>query len=165
MKRKQDILICVSLFVLLCFLQSCNRRLSTALDLAGKNRTELEKVLNHFKNDPDPLKYESAKFLIENMPYHYSVYGKGMKGYEAAYVKMAHEPKEFRDSVFQKACKGLDLQGLKPVPDIRTVKADYLIRAINDAVDTWNTVNWNKDYDKSIFFDYVLPYRLSDEPL
>ena len=38
--------------------------------------------------------------------------------------------------------------------------ADYLIKAINDACDTWEEVNWNKDYDESLFFNYVLPYRI-----
>jgi hypothetical protein len=27
----------------------------------------LKKVLEHFKDDPDPLKYEAACFLIENI--------------------------------------------------------------------------------------------------
>ena len=53
--------------VLLC---SCDARLNSALDQAGSNRDEMEKVLEHFKDDPDTLKYSAAVFLIENMPYH-----------------------------------------------------------------------------------------------
>ena len=41
-----------------------------ALQLAKGNRPELEKVLNHYRNDS--LKLEAAKFLIRNMPGHYS---------------------------------------------------------------------------------------------
>lgn len=44
-------------------------RLEWALTLAGENRTELEKVLQYYKDDS--LKYKAACFLIENMPYHY----------------------------------------------------------------------------------------------
>ena len=34
--------------------------------------------------------------------------------------------------------------------DITKMKADYLIRAINEAVDTWNASTWCKEYDKSV---------------
>nr|WP_310648363.1 hypothetical protein [Bacteroides thetaiotaomicron] len=45
--------------------------LETALQQAGENRVELEKVLSHYKTDPaDSLKYKAACFLIENMPYY-----------------------------------------------------------------------------------------------
>ena len=38
-------------------------RLEYALEFAGKNRTELEKVLEHYKEDT--MKYRAACFLIE----------------------------------------------------------------------------------------------------
>src|SRR5574344_1711004 len=53
----------------------------------------------------------------------------------------------------------------KYIPDVMKMKADFLIKAINDAVDMWRIVNWDNDYDESVFFDYVLPYRVSKEPL
>ena len=37
--------------------------------LAGENRQELEHVLWHYKDDS--LKLAAARFLIENMPYHF----------------------------------------------------------------------------------------------
>ena len=57
----------VWLFTLL-LLCSCvnNHRLSKALELAGSNRGELEKVLIHYKDSGE--KYKAACFLIENMP-------------------------------------------------------------------------------------------------
>lgn len=57
--------ICVSFFLLLCC--SCDSDLEKSLKKADDNRPELEKVLSHFRNDLAPLKYEAAKFLIENM--------------------------------------------------------------------------------------------------
>ena len=50
---------------------SCDRRLDDALDMAGSNREELEKVLRHYEKDEDTLKYSAAKFLIENMSCHF----------------------------------------------------------------------------------------------
>ena len=57
--------------ILILFLASCsskNTLLEQSLQQAGNNRSELEKVLEYYKNDT--LKYNAAIFLIENMPYH-----------------------------------------------------------------------------------------------
>ena len=54
-------------------LQGCGKTsvpLETALALAGSNRSELEAVLDHYADDS--LKSEAARFLIENMPGHFS---------------------------------------------------------------------------------------------
>lgn len=64
-KKTLDRLFSIFLFLLII---SCQSKFEEALDLSGENRAELEKVLEYFANDSDPLKYEAAKFLIENMP-------------------------------------------------------------------------------------------------
>lgn len=155
----------ISLFVLAVCLIACNPNLDSALEQAGENREELEKVLEHFKDDPDTLKYSAAVFLIENMPYHYTQEGKGVESIDSAYLAMAEYPKEQREKVFKELTKDMNASEDKGVLDIRTVKADYLIKVINDACDLWHEVNWNKEYSTQLFFDYVLPYRLLDEPL
>jgi hypothetical protein len=65
--------IVITLFFSVLFL-SCKRTdLECALQLAGENRQELEKVLGHYSQNPaDSLKLKAAIFLIENMPGHYS---------------------------------------------------------------------------------------------
>jgi len=68
---KQCIILCFSCF-LSCF-SSCQRydsQLEEALILAKENRGELEKSLAFYEEDS--LKLEAAKFLIKNMPGHYS---------------------------------------------------------------------------------------------
>ena len=155
----------ISLFVLAVCLTACNPNLDSALEQAGENREELEKVLEHFKDDPDTLKYSAAKFLIENMPYHYTQEGNGVESIDSAYLAMAEYPKEQREKLFKELTKDVDTSEDSVAIDIRTVKADYLIKVINDACDLWHEVNWNKEYSTQLFFDYVLPYRLLDEPL
>lgn len=45
--------------------------LDTALQSAGNNRKELEKVLHYYRiNLADSLKYKAACFLIENIPFY-----------------------------------------------------------------------------------------------
>ena len=64
----------------LCILAACTKTpLEQALIQAGKNRKELEKVLEYYQNDS--LKLRAAQFLIENMPYHYSYQGEELKKY------------------------------------------------------------------------------------
>lgn len=149
--------------LLVLLLSSCHNQLDNALEQAGDNRQELEKVLNHYKDDPDTLKYGAAKFLIENMPYHYTYQDADMLHYDSAYVAMAQEQEQFRDSVFKKQL-GTSMS-LKIISDIKHVKADFLIRMIDDACEAWHAASWSKDYDTSYFYEYVLPYRLLNEPL
>jgi len=61
-------LIFVTLFFLLFSCSTKNEALELALQQAGTNRPELEKVLAHYQNDS--LKYQAAVFLIKNMPYY-----------------------------------------------------------------------------------------------
>lgn len=63
--------------LLLFFTCACSRDLPSgvkkSLELAGENRQELEKVLAHYQKDTaDSLKLKAARFLIENMPGHFS---------------------------------------------------------------------------------------------
>ena len=56
---------------------ACNnnqdKQLQEALKFAGDNRPQLEAVLEHYRTvDNDPLKLDAAKYLIANMPAHYS---------------------------------------------------------------------------------------------
>ena len=93
----------VSVVFGMCFLlsmfSSCHSRLQDALKAAGENRAELERVLDHFRNDPDTLKYSAAKFLIENMPYHYTYKGESMAQFQQAYRLIGCSAKEKRDSI------------------------------------------------------------------
>lgn len=148
---------------LLCV--ACNRNLDRALQQAGDNRAELEKVLAHFKDDPDPLKYRAAKFLIENMPYHYTYEGKAIEAYDSVYLQMADEPLPERNKFFKERTDSIRFSDQRFAIDIQTVKADYLIRAIDEACDTWRRSSWQDDYDEELFFNYVLPYRILNEPL
>lgn len=140
------VLVCVGF---LSLLGSCNTYLETSLECAGDNRHEFDVVLDYFKDNSKPLKYEAAKFLIENMPYHMAYYGTEAERYQNAYTIMAKNAQDFRDSVVNKEISVLECSLLQKVSDIRTIKADYLIKFINKACDTWEKVNWNKDYDKS----------------
>lgn len=103
MKPKSSLYL--SLLLFLFGLSACTepykREAQKVLPLAGDNRAELEKVIEHFANDEDPLKRLAAWFLIANMPYHAGFEGKDIEAYDSAYLRMAKECPEYRDSVFK----------------------------------------------------------------
>ena len=145
-------------------LSSCDRELRFALDQAGENRTELESVLTHYKEEGDDFKLEAAKFLIRNMPFNYSYEGSAVEMLdslvmETAYVSDNRRSKYFDDKV------ALVSGEVHLAVDVRKVKADYLIRMIDEACDVWQKSSWAKQYSREIFYEYVLPYRLNNEIL
>lgn len=144
---------------------SCDKDLKRALDVAGDNKAELEKVLKHFEDDPDPLKYESAKFLIENMPSQYQMSGNTVDMIDSLYLETSGESQNNRTKFFNTEVSGIDPTQARVVYDISNMKAPQLIKAINDACDAWSSSTWHEDYDESVFFEYVLPYRLSHETM
>ena len=148
---------------LVMILVSCNKKLNHVLDLAGDNRGELETVLQHFKDDPNPLKYKSAKFLIENMSSQYHMVGKSVDMLDSVYILTSNVCQDSRTKYFETVSANVDQSQAEISYDLTTMKADFLIKAINDACDAWSNSTWSEDYDESIFFEYVLPYRLTHE--
>lgn len=61
--------------------------LEVALQAAGDNRSELEKVLRRYRQHAgDSLKYKAACFLIENMPFHVYSEGEQLENYKSYYA-------------------------------------------------------------------------------
>lgn len=155
-----SLLCCVAIFF-----NSCDLRLNQALERAGSNRMELEKVLEHFESEKDGFKYEAARFLIENMPFHSTCVGPATRLYDSLYLKTAMEPLNDRTNYFNRHAMAVDDSQTRMVADITAVRAGYLIKMINYACDVWRNMGWNREYDKTVFFEYVLPYRLNNELL
>lgn len=63
-------ILCVSCVLCSC-LDNGERQMKKALEMTGANRAELEKVMDRYIGDS--LKLRAARFLIENMQYHFSV--------------------------------------------------------------------------------------------
>ena len=152
------------LIAVVALFYSCSSDLDYSFSLAGDNRSELERVLDHFEDDPTPLKYEAARFLIENMPYHHTFKGDAVERFNELYLNTSEESLNKRTEFFNKNADSIR-SSISPVYDITTMKAEELIKAIDDACDMWCSSPWHEQYDKEIFFDYVLPYRIEHEPL
>ena len=154
--------------LMLCYMSSCtnitDQRLEEALRMAGHNRAELENVLKHYEQDS--LKFKAARYLIENMPYHYSSdeYFLSPKGgkYRPDILKMKgeEEVKRHCDSLID--CGYTFYHGKKQ--DVLTINSSFLIKQIDLAFSVWQKP-WAKDVLFNDFCRYILPYRVSHEAL
>lgn len=158
------------LYVGLCtvlLLVSCSETspLEKALETSGSNRMELEKVLEHYRQDS--LKLKAAEFLIENMTYHYAYDGKELEKYHKYFerVPMTWKGAEYvRDSLNQ-ICGAFRFNSLYVVPDLYTVNSAFLIRHIDFAFKVWYRQPWGKQVSFENFLEYILPYRVGTERL
>ena len=157
------------LFIAILF-YGCNRYdkyLRYALKVAGDNRTQLEAVLEYYKTiDPDPEKLEAAKYLISNMPAHYSYADTAqVNHYYATALKIlkSGESAEWqRDTLRDISDSDFPLMDRRTVSDVRTITADYLIYSIDHAFTQWRTRTWTKHLTFEEFRDWLLPYKVVD---
>jgi hypothetical protein len=156
------------IFILLLPFYSCiESKLEKALQQAGDNRPELEKVLSYYgKEKKDALKLKAVKFLIENMDAHYSFQSDALTEY---YLRM--------DSIFRlnspdvritneqdSLLKLLERPHSYPkiIPDLKAVTADFLIENIELAFEAWKSP-WANNLNFDDFCEYLLPYRAGIE--
>lgn len=134
-------------------------RLEYALEFAGKNRVELEKVLEHYKGDT--MKYRAACFLIENMPRWYSYDGWQLDTLHALLERQLAGTLRESDRMWH----GFDFHTLEKVYDARVITSDYLIRNIEMSFREWQERPWNRTLPFEDFCELILPYRIGNERL
>lgn len=173
----------LALFVSVLFCgMSCSRytpRLETALSLAGENRVELERVLDHYRGDRK--KYKAACFLIENMIGRYTLTSPTLDSLDTEFFDAAgdldirFEDTEVNVYLVQVKVNRIWNKVLSEygdpskfrygkADDLRTVSADFLIDNIDEAFATLN-YPWTSHLSFNDFCEYVLPYRYGNEPL
>lgn len=150
--------------ILACLLfSSCrlnDRYLLHALKDAGDNRSELEAVLEHYKEEPEKL--AAARFLIENMPAHRSYFGDKIHEYYSIaknVISSDLSPVQQRDSLLYVSdymFPGLDE---RTISDIKVIKSDFLIRSIDQAFDEWKNRPWAQHLTFDEFCEWLLPYK------
>ena len=138
-----------------------------ALKAAGKNKTELKTVLKHYRTvDKDPEKLKAAKYLIANMPAHYSYrdtaainryYSKALQ-----ILGTGPSPDWQRDTLRQ--ISDTEFAGLTRdiISDVQVMTADYLIYSIDNAFKQWKTQPWAKHLSYEEFRDWILPYKVTE---
>lgn len=128
-------------------------------------RLAFEEVLNEFKDDE--LKRKAAFFIFNNMKNHYSetVIWVDSLGKALDYDELNYSDYKTSIHAFRQKTR---LNKVKPkisrIFDGDTISADYIINHINMILKTWNKP-WNKHLEFEDFCEYVLPYRVMNEPV
>ena len=175
MKRTYLLLCYTAIFFLLTACRSeTDKQLEAAFDLAGENRKELEKVLKHYKNEPDKL--TAARFLIENMPGHGGYDPEIVKEMQNVYNQFENisikynwrhtpqwesEVKELSD----KERKKLNPLKYHPKQDVEIIQANWLIKQIDMAFVAWKGNSYSQNCSFHEFCKYILPYRIKNRIL
>lgn len=164
-----------SLVFLFCFsvFLSCSTeqsRINNALRLAGDNRSELEAVLDHYREGGDEEKYRAARYLIANMPGHYSYLDEETAGHDAKVDSLlAANPVKCIYPDAKRIARQMDTlyrsfprTKTKAVADVNVISSDFLINRIEEAFNLWREGPWATHLNFEEFCDYVLPYSPDD---
>lgn len=147
--------------VVLLSCQEKNTKLSKALELAGLNRGELEQVLQYYsRHEADSLKLKAARFLIENMPGHYTLISPQLESIRTDYSHTYLERK------ILDICAGFypEIRSVSYCKeDVECLTSDFLIRHIEASFALLEKYPWYRDIPFDLFLEYILPYRLENE--
>lgn len=139
-----------------------------ALELSGKNRPELQKVLDYYRKEKnDPLKLKAAEYLISNMVAHYAISGKTMERLKQDIdTTFQNPPGGVKLNLYLIAARIAIAQGDYTVEyDLHKITSDYLIKNIERSFEIWEDIKNHYDLPIEDFFKYILPYRINNEPL
>jgi len=150
------------------FMSFCSRKsnLEQALELAGENRPELEKVLEHYsKNPADGLKLKAARFLIENMDAYtftdspeLEAYFRRLDSIFSLNERYDNITKE-QDSLLANTKKP-DQNDIEWQSDLQHVSAALLIDNIDRAFEAWKSP-FAKELSFDDFCEFLLPYKVN----
>ena len=167
-------LICIILPVCftegLCESQVLPADVAEALEKAGENRAELEKVLAHYQTRDDSLKLKAAYFLVGNMEDHcYVSYMLcDTSGAELDFDVLDYPDFDALLAAFdslEELYGPLDFERKDKVYDLEAISFDLLVENIDYAFKAWKEKPWAQDLSFEQFCQYILPHRGSNEPL
>jgi len=161
-----------SVFAILTFLTSCNtsipNEVKSVLKFAGNNSKELNKVIDHFRNDEDKRKLEAAFFLIANLKDQCHWEGEEKENYAKNFkemdsiVQLGNGLLNHQWDSIQRLNGHTNLQNLKIIADVHVIKSEFLIKHINAAFKAWS-YPWAKNLGFKQFCEFILPYKLKNE--
>lgn len=169
--NEEKLLLCTLFFFLSV---SCKtkeaRQINYALQMAGGNRTELEKALHHYDAKEDFEKASAVRFLVSNMSGCWGVDDKFGQRYQPLYEEYRSLIKS-NDGVvsfYRAAADSLWRENRFRYPrpedmavmDLKRVDSAYLIRQTELAFEAWKGNAYTRDCPFETFLDYILPFRM-----
>ena len=114
---------------------TADKQLEATLTFAGANRAELEKVLHHYKDNPQ--KQEAAHFLLIHMKDRHHYRSAGIDSIRH-YLTVATKQESCLPFDVEQKWGAYHYKQEKPIYDVQVLTADYLIENIDLAYEAWH---------------------------
>lgn len=152
---------------------------NTKLKYISNNHIELEKAISYFKQEGNKEKLDAAYYLIENLEGNHFPAGKILEQYKPLFdlldsiskkgidkrKKGSNEPIEIIKNKWDALQKHFgSLDNIVYLKDVDYITSDYIIDNVNLAYKSWKKNPWCKHVTFSEFCEYILPYKVLDEP-
>jgi len=161
------LLIPIVLFFFLPDFTSYPKSLDPIFRKAGNNQLELKKAIRHYSwFASDSLKRKAIIFLIENMDVHFSNQSIQWEKFQVeldSLFKKKTDPAQL-NPLFDSIYKKHDWSDVRYISDLQAVNAKFLIQNVDEAFEAWQSP-YAKHLSFEDFCEYILPYRVGEEPL
>ncbi|TKG91991.1 hypothetical protein EYV94_20480 [Puteibacter caeruleilacunae] len=149
-------------------------QLNNALKLAGINKTELQSALEHYESDQiDSIKLKATRFLIANMPLHYSFDTTKLSEYRTLLITLdSLRTKSIKDDKIHpytltheswqkfKQSHSLEKDIYSRIKfDIHEINAKEITTHTEMAFSAWHSNPFHDSISYSEFERHILPYR------
>jgi len=146
---KNNILFLSGIFFIIFGCSPYPSKVNEVLNNSGKNRKELEEVINHYRQSAkDSLKLKAVYFLIENMEDHFYYNGKLLDAYDAYSEEIYHGENPGNDRTlfeqYESKYGRLIKENLTKVYDREVITSQYLVNNIEWAFKVWQEQPWGK---------------------
>lgn len=132
--------------------------------LLSCGKSELQKVVDHYRNEGNGEKLAAAYFLIKNMDMHQSFAGETYESYMKFYDSLSSVmPNKRQDTISKFLGTSEPVSDITIVPDREIITSEYLIKHIDFVYDLWKKVPWSKKVTFPVFCEYMLPYKIYNE--
>ncbi len=166
LKRQSYDIRTICIAIVFVVMSSCgpgrDTMISSALEEAGVNVSEIETVLAHYSDERQKV----AEYLVSSMVGRYSSIGVGIDSIEMIYSQLPHKNGTWQfDSIQSVLVKRYEQLPVKKILDLQTLSSEYLIRNIDDAWDNIKQLSWNNNLTIDEFCELLLPYRSGNEEI
>lgn len=133
---------------------------------SSDNRELREQLIAYYMEKNETEKIKAAEFLLDNMPYHYSIKSEIIDSYYNGIVEANHkyrypEIKKHVEELYEEYSQK-DL-GRNLLHDADVLTLDFLVRCIDHSYDKWKNGLWANHLSFNDYCEYLLPYRVGTE--
>lgn len=119
-------------------------------------------VLTHYETENNPLKEKAARFLLDNLFERYAIEGDRYNRYSDTIKRYYLNADTLHKKLISVKNRYFSENIVK---DIDVLTPAYLIDNIDRAFAAWDKAGWKDQVSFDDFCEYILPYRIGNEPL